>query len=188
MPVQSNVEGPVLSSAAAAPGAPPADDLPAFLRFAPVPVRARRDGWTVGQFRFVLSLARGNGMVSATFRDLSTGSVELGQLGGRGRRLMRSAGRSVTLVSFDCHHRAADGLTACLKIVHKSKVVLIQINHARTRSRMVGESHKEATELEELEKSQAGLRECIEQSKRLADKSQQLLDQHKRQKDPADQA
>ena len=35
-------------------------DVPAFLRFAPVPVRARRDGWTpVLQRRFILNLARG---------------------------------------------------------------------------------------------------------------------------------
>ena len=35
-------------------------DVPAFLRFAPVAVRARRDGWTpVLQRRFILNLARG---------------------------------------------------------------------------------------------------------------------------------
>ena len=35
-------------------------DVPSFLRFAPVPVRARRDGWTpVLQRRFILNLARG---------------------------------------------------------------------------------------------------------------------------------
>jgi len=36
--------------------------IPAFLRFAPVPVRARHDGWTPDrQFRFVLAIARGAG-------------------------------------------------------------------------------------------------------------------------------
>jgi hypothetical protein len=36
------------------------EDLPEFLRFAPVPVKARRDGWTPAlQMRFVLALARG---------------------------------------------------------------------------------------------------------------------------------
>lgn len=36
--------------------------IPAFLRFAPVPVRARYDGWTADrQFRFVLAIARGAG-------------------------------------------------------------------------------------------------------------------------------
>ncbi|HEY0130503.1 MAG TPA: hypothetical protein VGB57_03790 [Allosphingosinicella sp.] len=36
------------------------DDVPGFLRFAPVPVRARRDGWTAErQLRFILALARG---------------------------------------------------------------------------------------------------------------------------------
>lgn len=52
----------VRPSAAAAPpaAAPGMEDLPAFLRFTPVPVRARRDGWSPGlQFRFVLALARG---------------------------------------------------------------------------------------------------------------------------------
>jgi hypothetical protein len=37
-----------------------------FLRFAPVPVRARRDGWTpVLQRRFILNLARGLGVKEA---------------------------------------------------------------------------------------------------------------------------
>ncbi len=36
--------------------------LPTFLRFTPVPVRARHDGWTPDrQFRFVLAIARGAG-------------------------------------------------------------------------------------------------------------------------------
>ena len=36
--------------------------IPAFLRFRPVPVRARRDGWTpLLQLRFILNLARGMG-------------------------------------------------------------------------------------------------------------------------------
>lgn len=40
--------------------------LSAFLRFTPVPVRARRDGWTPDrQFRFVLAVARGAGTVEA---------------------------------------------------------------------------------------------------------------------------
>jgi hypothetical protein len=40
--------------------------LPAFLRFTPVPVRARRDGWTPDrQFRFVLAIARGAGTAEA---------------------------------------------------------------------------------------------------------------------------
>lgn len=38
------------------------DDLPSFLRFAPVPVRARHDGWTPArQRRFILAIARGAG-------------------------------------------------------------------------------------------------------------------------------
>ena len=38
------------------------EDLPPFLRFAPVPVKARRDGWSPElQLRFVLALARGAG-------------------------------------------------------------------------------------------------------------------------------
>jgi hypothetical protein len=38
----------------------------AFLRFTPVPVRARRDGWTpVLQRRFILNLARGMGVAEA---------------------------------------------------------------------------------------------------------------------------
>ena len=37
-------------------------DLPAFLRFRPVPLRARHDGWTAElQFRFILLLGRGHG-------------------------------------------------------------------------------------------------------------------------------
>ncbi|HEX8310052.1 MAG TPA: hypothetical protein VF614_01970 [Chthoniobacteraceae bacterium] len=60
MPVLSNAEGP----APTPPPAPP-DDIP-FLRFAPVPVRSRRDGWTPElQFRFVLALARGAGVDEA---------------------------------------------------------------------------------------------------------------------------
>jgi hypothetical protein len=40
--------------------------LPAFLRFAPVPVRARRDGWSHQlQLRFVLNLARGMSVAEA---------------------------------------------------------------------------------------------------------------------------
>ncbi|HEX8533120.1 MAG TPA: hypothetical protein VF662_03050 [Allosphingosinicella sp.] len=36
--------------------------IPAFLRFAPVPVRARHDGWTPDrQFRFIVAIARGAG-------------------------------------------------------------------------------------------------------------------------------
>lgn len=42
------------------------DDLPAFLRFTPVPVKARRDGWTAElQVRFILHLARGSGVMEA---------------------------------------------------------------------------------------------------------------------------
>ncbi|HEX8191572.1 MAG TPA: hypothetical protein VF552_01600 [Allosphingosinicella sp.] len=42
------------------------EDLPAFLRFAPVPVKARRDGWTPElQHRFVLALAEGAGVDEA---------------------------------------------------------------------------------------------------------------------------
>jgi hypothetical protein len=41
---------------------PDPDNIPPFLRFAPVPVRSRRDGWTPElQFRFLLALARGAG-------------------------------------------------------------------------------------------------------------------------------
>ena len=44
-------------------------DVPAFLRFAPVPVRARRDGWTPTlQRRFILNLARGMGPTEAARR------------------------------------------------------------------------------------------------------------------------
>ena len=51
-----------------APAAHP-DDLPAFLRFAPVPVKARRDGWTPElQFRFILALARGASVDEAARR------------------------------------------------------------------------------------------------------------------------
>lgn len=45
-----------------APSRPAADlpSLPDFLRFAPVPVRSRRDGWSpLLQLRFVVALARG---------------------------------------------------------------------------------------------------------------------------------
>jgi hypothetical protein len=43
--------------------------VPAFLRFTPVPVRARRDGWTpVRQLRFILNLARGMGPAEAARR------------------------------------------------------------------------------------------------------------------------
>ena len=50
---------------------PPADlpPLPAFLRFAPVPVRARRDGWSPSlQLRFVLAIARGASVDEAARR------------------------------------------------------------------------------------------------------------------------
>lgn len=44
-------------------------DLPAFLTFTPVPVRARRDGWSpILQQRFVLALARGMGVEEAARR------------------------------------------------------------------------------------------------------------------------
>jgi hypothetical protein len=43
--------------------------IPGFLRFRPVPVRARRDGWTpVLQRRFILNLARGMGPAEAARR------------------------------------------------------------------------------------------------------------------------
>ena len=39
---------------------PEGQDLPEFLHFDPVPVKARRDGWTpLRQFRFILAIARG---------------------------------------------------------------------------------------------------------------------------------
>ena len=42
------------------------DDLPAFLHFTPVPVKARRDGWTPDlQLRFIVHLARGAGVMEA---------------------------------------------------------------------------------------------------------------------------
>lgn len=45
------------------------DELPEFLRFGPVPVRARRDGWTPAlQMRFVVELARGAGVEEAARR------------------------------------------------------------------------------------------------------------------------
>ena len=41
-------------------------DLPAFLRFAPVPLRVQHNGWTAPrQLRFVLELARGAGPAQA---------------------------------------------------------------------------------------------------------------------------
>jgi hypothetical protein len=55
--------------AAAIPAPPGPASLPAFLRFAPVPVRSRRDGWSPDlQFRFVLDLARGAGVDEAARR------------------------------------------------------------------------------------------------------------------------
>lgn len=43
--------------------------LPAFLRFAPVPVRSRHDGWSPAlQLRFVVALARGAGVDEAARR------------------------------------------------------------------------------------------------------------------------
>jgi hypothetical protein len=71
MPVPSEVEGPVphpaegpdphARAAAPASAAQPGDEiLPPFLRFTPVPVKARRDGWSAElQRRFVLALAGG---------------------------------------------------------------------------------------------------------------------------------
>lgn len=49
------------SAAAASSASPPdAKGLPPFLRFTPVPVRSRRDGWSPGlQLRFVVAIARG---------------------------------------------------------------------------------------------------------------------------------
>ena len=53
---------------AAAPPAPSAD-LPPFLSFAPVPVKARHDGWSPDQqLRFVVLLARGAGVEEAARR------------------------------------------------------------------------------------------------------------------------
>jgi hypothetical protein len=41
-------------------------ELPAFLRFEPVPVRGRHDGWTARRQRlFILGLARGDGPAAA---------------------------------------------------------------------------------------------------------------------------
>ena len=46
------------------------DDLPDFLRFTPVAMRARHDGWTeAAQRRFILSLARGDGPSVAARRE-----------------------------------------------------------------------------------------------------------------------
>lgn len=56
---------PHAAPAPAAPG-PDDEDLPAFLRFAPVPVKARRDGWLPElQLRFVLALALGESVDEA---------------------------------------------------------------------------------------------------------------------------
>lgn len=44
---------------------------------------------------------------------------------------------------------------------------------------MAGEAHKDAAQLEEFEKSQDALRASIAESKRLADKSQQIIDRHR---------
>lgn len=53
-------------SGAAPPDEPPGEELPSFLRFAPVPGKARHDGWSAAlQFRFVLALARGAGVDEA---------------------------------------------------------------------------------------------------------------------------
>ena len=42
------------------------EDLPDFLRFSPVPVKSRRDGWTAQlQLRFIVALARGAGVDEA---------------------------------------------------------------------------------------------------------------------------
>jgi hypothetical protein len=69
MPVPSNVEGRDGASTPASQAAPGSDDLPAFLRFAPVPGRSRRDGWTPDlQLRFVVHLARGAGVDEAARR------------------------------------------------------------------------------------------------------------------------
>lgn len=56
-------------SSAAHSAPPDPAGLPAFLRFAPVPGRSRRDGWSADlQFRFVLDLARGAGVEEAARR------------------------------------------------------------------------------------------------------------------------
>lgn len=44
---------------------------------------------------------------------------------------------------------------------------------------MAGDIPKEAAQLDEFEKSQDALRRSIEESKRLADKSQQIIDRHR---------
>ena len=48
---------------------------------------------------------------------------------------------------------------------------------------MAGETDGKKTPLSELEQSQEALRRSIEQTKALAEKSQRLLDQHRRQSD-----
>jgi hypothetical protein len=46
--------------------APTAADLPVFLRFTPVPGKARHDGWSPDhQLRFIVALARGSGVDQA---------------------------------------------------------------------------------------------------------------------------
>lgn len=68
--------------------------LPAFLRFTPVPVKARHDGWSPDrQRRFVMALARGCGVGEA--------SRQIGQSRQTAYRLRRRAGAESFAAAWD---------------------------------------------------------------------------------------
>lgn len=70
------------------------EDLPAFLRFAPVPVKPRHDGWTPArQVRFVLALARGCSVVGA--------AAQVGQSRQTAYQLRRRAGAEGFAAAWD---------------------------------------------------------------------------------------
>jgi hypothetical protein len=80
---------------------PDPDDLPDFLRFTPVPVKARHDGWTAArQRRFVVELARGCGVDEAA------------RLAGRSRQtaylLRRRSGAAAFAAAWDAALAFAD--------------------------------------------------------------------------------
>ncbi|HEX8585618.1 MAG TPA: hypothetical protein VF680_14565 [Allosphingosinicella sp.] len=92
--------GPHTTDASAAPTSPLApapareDALPAFLRFTPVPVKARHDGWSHAvQLRFVLAIARGAGVDEAA---RSVGRARVGAY-----RLRRRAGAESFAAAWD---------------------------------------------------------------------------------------
>jgi hypothetical protein len=92
--------GPRTTDPAAAPTSPAAsaprreDALPPFLRFTPVPVKARHDGWSHAvQLRFVLAIARGAGVDEAA---RSVGRARVGAY-----RLRRRAGAESFAAAWD---------------------------------------------------------------------------------------